>query len=190
MRRAVFLDRDGVINRNLDAHVRTWSELELLPGALDAIRDLHDAGWLLVVITNQSAIGRGYTTAEAVDDIHRRLNEAAGGRLARVEHCPHHPDDGCDCRKPKPGMLRRAAAALEIDLAASYMVGDHLTDVEAARAAGVSPILVRSGRGKSALSDLPKPDFPVVDDLAAAARLLLKSDRGVSNSIDTPTPSP
>src|SRR5262245_64756620 len=110
--RAVFLDRDGVLNVNLDAHVRSWDEFQFLDGALAAVRRLHEAGWSLVVVTNQAAIGRGLMTAGAVADIHARMCAAvaaAGGAIARVEHCPHHPDDGCDCRKPKPGMLQRGA---------------------------------------------------------------------------------
>jgi D-glycero-D-manno-heptose 1,7-bisphosphate phosphatase len=177
-RRAVFLDRDGVLNVNLDAHVRSWDEFRFLDGALEAARRLHEAGWSLVVVTNQSAIGRGLTSAESVAEIHDRMCaalEAAGGVVARVEHCPHHPDDSCLCRKPKPGMLQSGAAAIGADLSASYFVGDHLTDVEAALAAGCQPILVRTGRGASVADAAGQrwPDLPIFDDLAAAASWIL-----------------
>jgi D-glycero-D-manno-heptose 1,7-bisphosphate phosphatase len=181
-RGAVFLDRDGVLNVNLDAHVRAWDEFRFIDGALAAVRRLHEAGWPIVVVTNQSAIGRGLTSAQAVDEIHARMRAAiaeAGGAVARVEHCPHHPDDDCQCRKPKPAMLERGAAALGADLAASYFVGDHLTDVEAALAAGCRPVLVRTGRGASveAAAAARWPELPIVDDLGAAVDLILGARR-------------
>jgi D-glycero-D-manno-heptose 1,7-bisphosphate phosphatase len=177
-RRAVFLDRDGVLNVNLDAHVRSWDEFRFLDGALEAVRRLHEAGWSLIVVTNQSAIGRGLTSAESVAEIHDRMCAAigdAGGVVARVEHCPHHPDESCECRKPKPGMLRRGAEAVGASLASSYFVGDHLTDVEAALAAGCRPILVRTGRGAAVAAAAGQrwPDLPIFDDLAAAATWIL-----------------
>ena len=181
--RAVFLDRDGVLNVNRDAHVRSWAEFRFLDGALEAVRRLHAAGWTLVVVTNQAAIGRGLTSAAAVAEIHDRMGEAirsAGGAVARVEHCPHRPEESCDCRKPKPGMLRRGARAVGASLVDSYFVGDHLTDVEAALAAGCRPILVRTGRG-AAVADEARarwPDLPIFDDLAAAAPWILTTATG------------
>jgi D-glycero-D-manno-heptose 1,7-bisphosphate phosphatase len=182
-RPAVFLDRDGVLNVNLDAHVRRWEEFAFLSGAIDAVRRLHEAGWPIVVVTNQSAIGRGYTTADEVADIHERMCAAiasGGGRIARVMHCPHRPDDGCACRKPRPGMLLCAAGDLDLDLSRSYFVGDHLTDVEAATAAGCRPILVRSGRGAATVDDARArfAGLRVVDDLVAAADLILGEEVG------------
>ena len=171
---AVFVDRDGVINQNLPDYVGSWEAFRFLPGACEAMRRLNDAGWPVIVVTNQSGIGRGVLTAESVDEIHRRMRSAiedAGGRLAAVMLCPHHPDDGCGCRKPAPGLLRDAAGELAIDLPRSWMVGDHPTDAAAARAAGCRPLLVRSGRGLA--DELAADGAPVVPDLAAAVDVIL-----------------
>src|SRR5688500_5693601 len=111
MRAAVFLDRDGVINEYRSEYVRTWEELRFLPGAMEAIARLTRAGIPVVVVTNQSGIGRGVIAREVVDEIHRRMGEEIA--IAAVMVCPHHPDDACECRKPKPGMLRQAARELE-----------------------------------------------------------------------------
>lgn len=137
---AVFLDRDGVLNVNRDDHVKRWEEFEWLPGVAPSLRLLREAGYALVVVTNQAAIGRGQTTLEAVHDVHRRMAEHLAARdaaLDAVYYCPHRPDDGCGCRKPKPGMILEAARFLRLDLARSHLVGDHERDLEAARAAGV-----------------------------------------------------
>jgi D-glycero-D-manno-heptose 1,7-bisphosphate phosphatase len=182
-RPAAFLDRDGVLNVNLVAHVRRWDEFAFLPGAIEAVRRLHAAGWPIVVVTNQAAIGRGDTTAAEVADIHERMCAAiasGGGQITRVLHCPHRPDDACECRKPRPGMLLRAAGDLDLDLARSYFVGDHLTDVEAAIAAGCRPILVRSGRGAAIASDAVArfEGLRVVDDIVVAVDLILREQVG------------
>jgi D-glycero-D-manno-heptose 1,7-bisphosphate phosphatase len=145
-RKAAFLDRDGVINVDR-AYVHRWEDFEFLPGAVEAMRRLQDAGYALVVVTNQSGVARGYYGEDDVARLHEAMAAAlaqAGVRLAAVEHCPHHPGGrvaryavACDCRKPAPGMILRAARALELDLAASVMFGDKASDIEAARRAGV-----------------------------------------------------
>jgi D-glycero-D-manno-heptose 1,7-bisphosphate phosphatase len=183
-RPAVFLDRDGVINENLEGrYVNAWSEFRFLPGAIESIAALNQAGLPVVVITNQGGIGRGHMTEENLTEIHRRMlgEIAAGGAsIDAILYCPHHPSVGCDCRKPQPGMLRRAAAELSLDLACSYFVGDHLTDVQAAHAAGCRPILVLSGRGESVRDQMAtEPRYakvPVVADLPAAVRLIVGED--------------
>jgi D-glycero-D-manno-heptose 1,7-bisphosphate phosphatase len=122
----------------------------VLPGALEAVRALGDSDFLVVVVTNQSSIGRGITTAEEVNQINQeveRLARANGGRIDAWYVCPHAPRDNCLCRKPRPGLLQQAASDMSIDLSASYLVGDAMTDVQAAEAAGVQPILVLTGRG-------------------------------------------
>ena len=180
-RRAAFIDRDGVIIEDREYAWRT-EDFALLPGAAAALRDLAAAGYLLVVVTNQSGIARGlYTEADyqAFTAHMRSRLEDLGVRVDAVEHCPHLPDaviaryrKACDCRKPQPGMLRRAIAALDIDAAASVLVGDRATDLAAGRAAGVGRcLLVRSGRALSA-GDEGLADG-VYDDLAACARALL-----------------
>ena len=180
-RPAVFLDRDGVINENVDgAYVHGWETFRFLPGAVEAIAALKRAGCPVVVVTNQGGVGRGHMTEAALQEIHRQMVaaiEAGGGAVDAVMYCPHHPDAGCDCRKPQPGMFGRAAAALGIDLARSVLVGDHVTDLEAAAAAGCRPILVLSGRGRSARAAVAShphlTGVEIVEDLPAAVRLIL-----------------
>ncbi|GAB4434876.1 MAG: D-glycero-beta-D-manno-heptose 1,7-bisphosphate 7-phosphatase [Anaerolineae bacterium] len=182
--RAVFLDRDGVINANRDDYVKTWDEVEILPGALEALARLAQTGYRVVLTSNQSPIGRALVTTEAVEAIHARLRariEAAGGRLDAIYFCPHRPEDGCPCRKPAPGMLLQAARDLDLSLADSYMVGDALSDVEAGQRAGATAILVLSGRGQAQLAQ-PRPPglrpFHIVPNLAEAVALILALDAG------------
>lgn len=148
--KAVFLDRDGVICRNRDDHVKSWDEFQFLPDAKASIARLTEAGLPVIVISNQAVVNRGLASASTVEDIHRRMNaevEAHGGRIARVYYCPHRPDEGCACRKPRSGMLLQAAQEMGIDLASSYLIGDALTDIQAAQAVGVKAYMVLTGRG-------------------------------------------
>jgi D-glycero-D-manno-heptose 1,7-bisphosphate phosphatase len=184
-RRAAFIDRDGVLNEER-AFVHRREDFVLLPGAVAALRLLKAAGYLLVVITNQSGIARGiYSEADylALTEHMGAELAAAGVPLDAVEYCPHLPDApvelyrcDCDCRKPKPGMLRRATRALDIDPGASFLVGDRLSDIEAGRAAGMGRcFLVRTGY---ALPDeaVARADA-VYDDLLACARSVVASSR-------------
>ena len=173
-RPAIFVDRDGVLNENRADYVKTPAELAFLPGALAAVARATRAGWPVVVITNQSIIGRGLVSAATVADINAHLQqavEAAGGRLAGVYICPHAPTQPCDCRKPLPGLLHQAAAALQLDLAGSVMIGDAVSDAQAGLAAGTQAMLVRTGRGADQAPRLAAAGLaqvPVVADLAAA----------------------
>jgi len=143
---AVFLDRDGVINEDR-GYVHRWEDFSFLPGAIDALRQLQQKGYLLVVITNQSAVARGLCTEADVLALHERMCaflRERGIELAGIYHCPHHPQGSvsdyaiaCACRKPEPGMILRAAQAHGIDLSRSLLVGDKLSDLEAGRAAGI-----------------------------------------------------
>ena len=174
---AILLDRDGVINQERVDYVKSWAELQLLPGVLPALRRLATLPNPIVVITNQSAIGRGLVEPETVAAIHDQLTQTvitAGGRLDGFFVCPHHPAAGCACRKPKPGLLQQAAQRFNFDLTQAVFIGDALTDFEAARAAGCRAILVKSGRQGATLADaLPGPAAPpIVADLAAAVALL------------------
>lgn len=177
---AIFLDRDGVLIENLPGHVRRWSDVRLLPGTLDALRALNQESLRVVVVTNQSAVGLGLVSAPEAEAINTRLLQqiqAAGGRIDAVYLCPHRPEDGCDCRKPRPGMLLRAARDLDIDLERSILVGDALTDLQAAWAAGVpTAVLVRTGRG-AAQEQLGAgaglPPFRVVPSLLAFSESVL-----------------
>jgi D-glycero-D-manno-heptose 1,7-bisphosphate phosphatase len=178
-RPAVFLDRDGVININRSDYVKTWHEFQFLPGVLDALQALGTLGWLTVVITNQSAIGRGLVTQETVEQIHQQMCaqiKQAGGVIHDVFYCPHHPSDGCPCRKPKPGLLHQAASCLEIDLSRSILVGDATSDIEAAQAVGCFPILVKTGRGLqqlSLLTEKKRREIVIANDLADAVIRIL-----------------
>lgn len=155
-RPAVFLDRDGTINVEVD-YLRRVEDLVLIPGAGRAIARLNRAGYPVIAVTNQSGIARGLLDEPTLKRIHDRLEEllaADGAHLDAIYFCPHHPDHGdvpyrrnCDCRKPAPGLLLRAAEELGLELAGSWVVGDSLRDLEAGRAAGASGILVETGKG-------------------------------------------
>ena len=172
-RPAIFLDRDGVIIENRADYCRSWEEVVIVPGALQALARAQGTSYAVVIITNQSAVGRGLVDRETADDINARLVaaiRAAGGRVDGVYMCPHAPEDGCACRKPKPGLLLQAADELRLDLPHSVLIGDALTDLEAARAAGVGQaMLVRTGRGREqgALAQNPGR-FVVYADLSEA----------------------
>ena len=148
---AIFLDRDGVIIENRAGYVRTWDDVDVFPQALVGLARLRSTPYQVVVVSNQAGIGKGLIAPQTADEINRRLMEcvaAAGGRLDGVYICPHHPDDGCKCRKPRPGLLLQAADDLQIDLGRSILIGDALTDLQAGLAAGVRRLcLVRTGRG-------------------------------------------
>src|SRR5450759_5777126 len=137
---AIFMDRDGVLIENQSDYVKTWSEVEVYSTALQALADISFSQYKIVVVTNQAAVAKGLTTLDEVNRIHRHLRsvvESAGGRIDAFYVCPHQPEDGCECRKPKPGMLFRASREMDIDLAQSIMIGDALSDLQAGKAAGV-----------------------------------------------------
>jgi D-glycero-D-manno-heptose 1,7-bisphosphate phosphatase len=177
---AVFLDRDGVVNQNRSDYVLAWEHVRFLPGVFDALRALAASDFRIVMVTNQSPVGRGLLDLEVLQRINQGMIfeiEAAGGRVDGVYYCPHHPDQGCQCRKPKPGMLLQAAVELQLDLSRSYLVGDALSDVEAALAAGCQPLLVRTGRGaaqQTKLRAVHRRSVPVVADLAEAVAWILR----------------
>jgi histidinol-phosphate phosphatase family protein len=168
----LFLDRDGVINHYLVDSVRSLDQFSYYPFTAEAMQALGKLGWPMVVVTNQSAIGRGWTQQAQVEQIHQQLCQDAlswGATIRSVEYCPHLPDAGCDCRKPGTQMFERAARAHEIDLARSVMVGDSPCDMEAAEQLGMTRILVETGRGETPQSASLEVDARVVD-LEAAAR--------------------
>jgi histidinol-phosphate phosphatase family protein len=141
----VFLDRDGVLVRDRPDYVKSWAEVEIVPGSLEALGRLSSAGAQVFVATNQSAVGRGIVPRDTVDDMHARLAQLAvehGGHIAGFLVCPHRPEDECECRKPKPGLFLQAQRDYGVDLSSAYMVGDQLSDALAAVAAGCTAILV------------------------------------------------
>lgn len=177
-RPAVFIDRDGVINENRSDYVKSWDEFILLPGVIRPLRKLARNHHAVVIVSNQSAIGRGIVSRSRVDDINDRMLDvihAVGGRVDGVYYCPHHPDEVCECRKPRPGLFLQAAQQLGLDLESSFIIGDALSDVQAALEVGSVPILVLTGRGKEELPKLRAAgytDIPVVDDLDQAIELM------------------
>lgn len=180
MVKAVFLDRDGVINQNRSDHVKHWSEFHFLPGALRAVARLSQAGVGVFIITNQAIINRGMVSRETVDWINRRMVEEIerlGGRVEAVAYCPHRPDEQCSCRKPQPGLLVDLARKFGLDLRESAVIGDALTDLEAGQAVGCKTVLVLTGRGAEQLrlaEAVGMTGFKVAADLEAATTLLLR----------------
>ena len=180
----VILDRDGVINADSDAYIKSVEEWHPLPGSVAAIADLFRAGYRIAVASNQSGLARGYFDGAALAGMHARmiqLVEEAGGEIDVITWCPHGPDDGCACRKPLPGLLDSISETLGLPVTGAWLVGDSLKDVEAARARGCRPILVRTGKGtgsERALTDA-HGEVPVFDDLRAAADWILAQDAGV-----------
>jgi D-glycero-D-manno-heptose 1,7-bisphosphate phosphatase len=182
MNKAVFLDRDGTVNEEV-GYLTDLSKLRLIPGAGAAIRLLNEAGFKIVLVTNQSGVARGHFPESLVHEAHARLREilkSEGARIDAVYYCPHHPKAGnshytidCDCRKPKTGLIDRAVKEFAIDVKHSYMVGDKWSDVELAQRAGVHAILVASGfapddPGNKRPESVHDPDFTALDLIAAA----------------------
>jgi len=177
--RHVILDRDGVLNHEAPAHgyILSVTDFRWLPGSLTALALLHRAGLRLSVATNQSAVGRGLMGLERLAEIldHMRAQAgAAGGPLDAVYYCPHAPDDHCDCRKPRPGLLTAAIADSGIDAGHTVFAGDDVRDVEAALAAGITPVLLRTGKGRRAEERLRTRGLAVAtyDDLLQFAQAL------------------
>ncbi len=179
MKKPVFLDRDGVINTNREDYVKSPSEWIPIPGAISAMATLHRAGHQLIVVTNQSGIGRGYYSAEAVERIHlvmRNALKAAGVDSIHILFCPHHPRERCGCRKPETGLIDQARIDLGLP-SGGWMVGDAHSDMELGRRSGLTTILVLSGRGRDQLEIIKAensamPDH-VTDSLVSALDIIL-----------------
>ncbi|MDR1040512.1 MAG: HAD family hydrolase, partial [Deltaproteobacteria bacterium] len=170
LRHAVFLDRDGTLNRDI-GYAWRWKDFEWLPGALDALRLIGDSGLIAIIVTNQSGVARGLYREEDILELHRRMGEELRGlgiSVPPLYYCPHHPDltGPCGCRKPAPGMLTRAAREHSLDLSRSFMVGDKASDLGAGLAAGCRTILVRTGSGTG--SGPPPPGVLETPDVLAA----------------------
>ena len=191
--KTIFLDRDGVINHHPSymGYVQMWAEFNFIPNARSAIRELTKNGYRIFVITNQAGIGRGLYSEETLRDIHcRMITEIsdAGGAIEAVYYCPHHPDAGCECRKPKPGMLKRAAQEHDIDLSRAYFIGDSTTDIQAGRRAGTKTFLVLTGYGCESYNEYINAEYyrcrnreechpdRIFTNLYTATRWLLNND--------------
>ena len=181
-RRAIFLDRDGVINVNRPDHVKSWDEFVFLPNSLEALRRIVASDFLVIVTTNQAAIARGLVEEATVRDINARMVvevERAGGRIDAVYYCPHLPEEKCKCRKPQPGLYLQAAREFGIDLARSLVVGDAFADVAAALAIGAKPILVLTGRGQEQHAHMAAnkhSGYEVADDLLAVVEWIAREE--------------
>lgn len=172
--RFALLDRDGTINEERH-HLASADEVELIPGAADAIVKLRDLGLGIVVVTNQAEVGRGNLDIADLDRIHERMSALLadhGATVDAIEVCPHRPEDVCDCRKPRPGMALRAAARLGFAPDATVVVGDHLADLGMGRAIGATTILVRTGHGAEAEADADGLADHVADDLPGAVAII------------------
>ena len=175
----VILDRDGVINYDSEHFIKSVAEWKALPGSPEAIAKLTQAGYRVVVATNQSGIGRGLFDMDTLNAMHDKMHRAvraAGGRIDAVFYCPHSADSNCTCRKPKPGMFNRIGACFNADLSEAYAVGDSLRDLQAAATVGAKPLLVLTGKGETTQAEGKLPagtlTFP---DLAAAVEHILSA---------------
>ena len=172
----IILDRDGVINYDSDDYIKSVDEWIALPGALDAIARLSRAGWVVAVATNQSGLARGYYSVPTLESMHQVLRDGVqqnGGYLGLIAYCPHGPDDGCECRKPLPGLLEQVAAHYQTSLQGVWFVGDSLRDLEAAVAANAQPVLVCTGNGEQTRNAPLPADTLIFADLSAVADHLL-----------------
>lgn len=175
---AIFFDRDGVIIENVTDYVRSWAEVQFLPGSISALARLASSPYKIVIVTNQAVVGRKIISLEEAWTINSRVVaeiERGGGRIDRTYLCPHASTDNCPCRKPRPGMILQAAEELALDLQRSILIGDALTDIEAGRRAGIPhTFLVQTGRGlaQSQLSDsaayAPQRTFERMETAVAA----------------------
>jgi D-glycero-D-manno-heptose 1,7-bisphosphate phosphatase len=187
--RAVFLDRDGTISEEV-GYINHPSRFRLFPYAAAAIKHLNESGWLAIVITNQAGVARGYFPEEMVETVHAKMTKQVddgGGRIDAIYYCAHHPSVGeppyrldCDCRKPKPGLISRAAQDLKIDLDRSWMIGDRYSDIELARNAGVKCVFVMTGYGRGEWEHqrsgwTQQPDL-VAENLLEAVHAIVRED--------------
>lgn len=177
---AIFIDRDGVINENRADYVKTWQEFEFFPDVFEPLARLAKSEFLIIIISNQSPIGRGLVDQAVIDDIFVRMKaeiHAKGGRIDAIYYCPHTPQDKCDCRKPQPGLFLGAAEKFEIDLSSSFFIGDAVSDVEAAFNAGFQPVFVLTGRGSEQLAVLRQRGYynrvQIMENLAGAVSAIL-----------------
>ena len=174
----IVLDRDGVINQDSDAYIKNPDEWHAIKESLEAIKRLNDAGYDVCVATNQSGLGRDLFSIETLAAIHQKMInelEAVGGRIQLIAFCPHHPDVGCDCRKPKPGLLQAINEQFPLDPDTTWMVGDNAKDIECAHRMGIRGALVKTGKGQRELDNevVSRETIPVFSDLNEFVNWLL-----------------
>lgn len=182
----IILDRDGVINEESKEFIKSPDEWLPLKGSLEAIGRLSQAGYHIVIITNQSGIGRQLFSADMLGQIHVRMLDYVqqhGGKIESILFCPHHPDEQCDCRKPKPGMYEELAKRLNVQFDGVFSVGDSIRDLQAAQAAGATPVLVKTGNGKQSLRALSQMQHPELADCAVFDNLAKFVDALLANQL-------
>lgn len=184
--KVLFVDRDGVINKDSTDYIKSWSEFEFLPRSLEAICRLSSNGFDVILITNQSVINRHFISENDLEEMHNRMEGVVrdhGGKIKDIFYCPHIPEEQCACRKPKPGLILQAQQKYQIDVSKTIMIGDSAKDIECAINAGCGgSILVHTGNGKEAeVSLVAKGIFPcfIVKDLYEAACLLTNPDKQI-----------
>lgn len=181
-RKAVFLDRDGVINRKAPEgdYIKSWDEFEFLPGVKEAIKKLNERGFLVIIVSNQRGIAKGVMTENDLKEIHSRMKselKSVGAKVDDIYYCPHDVGDNCNCRKPKPGLLLKAAKEWDIELSRSWMIGDQAPDIEAGKRAGCKTILIKDDLTTSNDADLNKIKADLITtSLAEAVDKLLNHE--------------
>jgi len=169
---AIFIDRDGTLIEEVD-HLSTLDDLRIFPFTAEALELLRSSGFLIIIVTNQSGIGRGYFSEDSMHSIHSRINFELGTKIDGFYYCPHLPDAGCSCRKPNLGMIEAACQDFNIDLGRSWIVGDKRLDIETGFNAGIGTAMVLTGYGSTDVDSLAKKPAVVADNLLIAARMIL-----------------
>ena len=178
--KTIVLDRDGVINHDSSSYIKSAEEWIPISGSINAIARLHKENFRVIIASNQSGLARGYFDEAALARMHDKMNslvEDSGGVISAIFYCPHSPDAGCSCRKPKTELLRRAEVEFDISLAGDYFVGDSLKDLQAATSFNMEPILVRTGKGRQtevSLSEEIRNQIRIFNDLESAVNWILK----------------
>ncbi len=176
MQKYILLDRDGVINHDSDDYIKSTDEWHPITGSLEAIALLNQHDYKVVVITNQSGLARGYYNEATLAEIHKKMRQLTaekGGTIEAIYYCPHAPTDNCDCRKPKPGLLKQFAKENNVSLRNIYFIGDKLSDIQAALAANAKPMLVKTVREQDLLKNNPDINCPIFKDLYDAAKFII-----------------
>lgn len=178
MEKVVFLDRDGTISKDSPNHIKSWEEVHFFPNSKKAIKLLNDHGFNIIIITNQSVIGRRMVTEKELESIHEKYIkelEEYGCKIHKIYYCPHHPDYGCNCRKPQPGLLIKASEENDIDTTKSFMVGDRIMDVKAGKKVNCKTVLISTDYGLKELENSSeKPDF-IARDLLEASKWIIEN---------------
>lgn len=181
----IILDRDGVINYESDDYIKSPEEWRAIPGSLEAIAKLNNNGYQVFIATNQSGIARGFYNIAMLDLIHEKLNRELaqfGGEITDIFFCPHHPEDNCLCRKPKPGLLQQIQEKYALDLATTFFIGDSFVDVKAALSAGCLPMLVLTGKGQQSIEAYPElQNVPTFLNLVHAVDFILTREKKIND---------